>query len=108
MTLAELTTGAVFEYTGVENTTTRIEEKMSIDTNKVRKLSELDDNEFSSAVYIIATAMGLPPAKAAEASKNTAFFKTILGNASDKDIKNMLGKLSPEQMNDIDKILPRG
>ena len=81
---------------------------MNIDTNKVRKLSELDDNEFASAVYIIATAMGLSPAKAAEASKNTAFFKSILGNASDKDIKNMLGKLSAEQMKDINQILPRG
>ena len=79
---------------------------MNIDTNKVRKLAELDDNEFSSAVYIIATAMGLSPSKAAEASKNTAFFKSILGNASEKDIKNMLGKLSAEQMKDINQILP--
>ena len=74
---------------------------MDINASNVKNLMSLDDKEFSSVIYIIAQAMGLSPEKAKEASMNTAFFRAMLGNASESDIKNMLGNVSPEQLQTI-------
>ena len=80
---------------------------MDINTSNVRKLASLDDKEFSNVIYIIATALGMPPEKAKQASMNTAFFRSLLGNASDSDIKNLLGKVDQKQLESIYGKLPQ-
>ena len=82
---------------------------MEINSSNVRSLASLNDEEFSKIVYSIALAMGLPQHKAREATKNTAFFRMLLSNASDSELQSLLGKVDNDKLNDIYKnIAPEG
>jgi len=74
---------------------------MDINTSNIRALANLSDSEFSKIVYSIAISMGLPHDKAVNASHNTAFFRMLLANASDKDIENLMGKVGKDKIDGI-------
>ncbi len=74
---------------------------MNIEKSNIRELAKLSDAEFSKIIYEIALSMGLTPSKAAEASKNTPFFRVILSSASDSDLENMIGKVGRDKLAQI-------
>ena len=79
---------------------------MDINTDNIRKLASLDDKDFSSAIYIIATALGFSPEKAKQASSNTAFFRAMLANSSEKDLRNIMNRVGRDKLEDIYGKLP--
>lgn len=82
---------------------------MDINTEKIRALASLDDSQFSAALSVIASALGFPPEKAKQAGMNTAFFRALLANASDRDIRSMINKVGKDKIEDIyGKLPPEG
>ena len=76
---------------------------MDLNTSNVRSLATLSDEEFSKIVYSIALAMGLTPERARDATKNTAFFRMLLSNASDSELQNLLKKVDNDKLAQIYK-----
>lgn len=74
---------------------------MELNTSNIRSLASLSDGEFSKMVYSIALAMGFSHEKAVEASHNTAFFRILLSNASDSELRSLLGKVDGNKLNEI-------
>lgn len=81
---------------------------MEIDPKMLEALLSLNDAELQAKLRLIATAIGFDERIAAAQTADTAKVRTMLKNASEKDIDKLLASVGKERADIIVKTLNNG
>lgn len=74
---------------------------MEINKETLDKIKALDENQLRAAIGDIADALGATPQQKRRAQSNCGMIKKRILSANGRELQRQLGKMTPEQRNEI-------